>query len=159
MVNALWRGLADVMISVHYAYIAYLVVGGFIAWRWRKTIWLHIAAAIWAVAIIVTKVPCPLTALQNQFRENAGQHPLSTSFINLYVRGTLYPADHQTLAQLAIAVVILTSWIGFRLRRPSRRPQSDSAARRPRISSVQSTSGRPPTSAGAPSTASPNSGE
>src|SRR5690349_18667456 len=114
------------MIGIHYSYMAYLVVGGFIAWRWRKTIWLHIAASIWAVAIIVTKVPCPLTALQNQFRENAGQRPLSTSFINIYVRGTLYPADHQTLSQLALALVIVISWVGFRLRRPSPQPASQS---------------------------------
>lgn len=111
--DTMWRALADVVVGVHYAFLAYLVVGGFIAWRWRKTIWLHIAAAIWAVLIVVTKVPCPLTALQNHFRESAGQRPLSSSFINLYIRGTFYPANDQTLAQLAIAVVVLTSWFGY----------------------------------------------
>jgi len=119
MVNTVWRALADVVIGVHYAFLAYLVVGGFIAWRWRKTIWLHVGAAVWGILIIATKVPCPLTALQNQFRENAGMHSMGTSFINIYVKGTLYPASHQTIVQLAIALVVLASWIGFVRTRPA----------------------------------------
>jgi hypothetical protein len=117
-VHSVWLALADTMVGIHYAFMVYLVVGGFIAWRWRKTIILHALAAIWAILIITTKVPCPLTALQNQFRERAGQPPLTSSFINLYVRGTLYPSQEQTLARILLAVVILVSCVGFlRLRR------------------------------------------
>jgi hypothetical protein len=111
--NTLWRGLADGVVAVHYAYVAYLVVGGFIAWRWPRTIWLHVVAVGWAVAIVATKVPCPLTALQNHFRESAGLRPLSDSFINLYVRGTFYPADQQTTARVVLGAVVLGAWIGF----------------------------------------------
>ncbi|EUA44505.1 hypothetical protein I552_4278 [Mycobacterium xenopi 3993] len=32
----------------HVAFICYVVVGGFIALRWRRTLWLHIAAVLWA---------------------------------------------------------------------------------------------------------------
>ena len=124
--DGFWRGLADLVVGVHYAYMAYLVVGGFLAWRWRRTIWLHVAAAVWAMLIIVTKVPCPLTALQNHFRENAGQRPLSASFIDTYIRGTFYPADQQTLARIVIAVVVVSSWIGY-LRLRSRRSHGDRA--------------------------------
>ena len=123
--NGIWRALADAVVGVHYAYMAYLVVGGFLAWRWRKTIWLHVAAVVWAVLIVVTKVPCPLTALQNHFRENAGQRPLSSSFINVYIRGTFYPADQQTLARVAIAVVVLGSWFGFLRLRSGRVGEDD----------------------------------
>jgi hypothetical protein len=119
MVDSWWRGLADAVVGVHYAYMAYLVVGGFAAWRWRKTIWLHVAAVIWAALIVTTKVPCPLTALQNHFREEAGLHPLSSSFINIYIRGTFYPADQQTLAQILLAVIVIASWIGFFRLRPT----------------------------------------
>ena len=120
MVNGLWRGLADGVAGVHYMFMGYLLVGGFIAWRWPKTIWAHALAAVWAILIVTTKVPCPLTALQNHFRENAGQRPLSDSFINVYIRGTFYPNGAQTLARVTIAVVIIGSWIGFvrRQRRP-----------------------------------------
>jgi len=112
-VDTLWRGLADAVVGVHYAYIAYMLAGGFIAWRWRKTIWAHGVAVVWAVLIVTTKVPCPLTALQNRFRENAGQRPLSASFIDTYMRGTFYPDSEQTLARALAAAVIIASWIGF----------------------------------------------
>ena len=119
-----WLGLAEAVITIHYAYLAYLIIGGFLAWRWRSTIVLHGIAALWAALIIVTKVPCPLTALQNQFRENAGQPPLASSFINIYVRGTLYPGHEQALAQGLVAAVVLASWIGYQRRRLTARQSS-----------------------------------
>jgi uncharacterized protein DUF2784 len=128
MVHTLARGLADAVVGVHYAYMAYLAVGGFIAWRWRWTIWAHALAVAWAIAIVVTRVPCPLTALQNHFRQTAGERPLSESFINLYIRGTFYPADQQTIARIVLGAVVLGSWIGFA--RVHRRHRQDGAARR-----------------------------
>jgi hypothetical protein len=103
--------------------MAYLLVGGFIAWRWPKTIWIHGVAALWAALIVTTKVPCPLTALQNHLRESAGQQPLSNSFINLYIRGTFYPADRQVVAQAATAVVVIASWVGFARLQRRRHPE------------------------------------
>jgi hypothetical protein len=122
------RLLADGVAGVHYAYLAYLPAGGFIAWRYRRTIAAHILAAIWAALIVVTKVPCPLTALQNTLREHAGQPPLSDSFINLYVRGTLFPTNLIGLAQAVVGVVVLGSWAGFVLRGRQTRGASAAAA-------------------------------
>jgi hypothetical protein len=117
-----WRGLADGMVGIHYAYMAYMLVGGFIAWRWPKTLVLHVLAVVWAVLIVTTKVPCPLTALQNNFRERAGDDPLSSSFINIYIRGTFYPEGQQTLARVAAGAVILASWVGYYYLRRAHRP-------------------------------------
>lgn len=119
-----WLGLAEAVIAIHYAYLAYLIIGGFLAWRWRSTIVLHGIAALWAALIILTKVPCPLTALQNQFRENAGEPPLASSFINTYVRGTFYPGRQQALAQGLVAAVVLASWIGYLRRRMTARQRA-----------------------------------
>jgi hypothetical protein len=112
----MWRWLADGVVGLHYGYLAYLLGGGFLAWRFHRTIALHVLAAVWAALIVVTKVPCPLTALQNTLREQGGQRPLSDSFINLYVRGELFPNDMIGVAQLVVGVVVLTSWVGFALR-------------------------------------------
>jgi hypothetical protein len=122
-----WRVLADGIAGIHYAYIAYMIVGGFIAWRWPKTIVAHVLAVVWAVLIVTTKVPCPLTALQNNFRERAGDKPLSDSFINVYIRGTFYPEGQQTLSRVAVGVVILGSWAGYYYLRRARRHSSVAA--------------------------------
>ena len=111
--NTVGVGLATGVVGLHYAYLAYLIAGGFLAWRWPKSIPAHVLAAAWAVLIVVTKVPCPLTALQNTLRERAGQQPLGGSFIDTYVRGTLFPADRVGLVQALVSVVVLASWVGF----------------------------------------------
>jgi hypothetical protein len=116
-----YRLLADAFAGVHYAYLAYLLVGGFVAWRWPRTIALHIFAAVWAVLIIATPVPCPLTAAQNALRERGGQPPLRDSFINTYIRGTFYPAAHETETRVVVAGVVAASWIGLALRMRRRR--------------------------------------
>jgi hypothetical protein len=116
-----YRLLADAFAGVHYAYLAYLLVGGFVAWRWPRTIALHIFAAVWAVLIIAAPVPCPLTAAQNALRERGGQPPLRDSFINTYIRGTFYPAAHETETRVVVAGVVAASWIGLVLRMRRRR--------------------------------------
>lgn len=126
----MWQVLAYGVAGIHFAYMGYLLVGGFIAWHWPKTIVLHVLAAGWAVLIVTTKVPCPLTALQNNFRERAGVGPLADSFINIYIRGTFYPEDQQILSRIAAGAVILASWVGFYYLRRSL--QASSVAARPR---------------------------
>lgn len=111
--HTVWVSLAEGVVVLHYGYLAYLVSGGFLAWRWPRSIVAHVLATVWAVLIVVTKVPCPLTALQNNLRERAGQQPLGGSFIDTYVRGTLFPADRIGLAQALVGVVVVTSWLGF----------------------------------------------
>jgi hypothetical protein len=115
-----YRVLADGVAGLHYAYLAYLLAGGFIAWRWPRTIAAHIVAAIWAVLIIATPVPCPLTAAQNALRELGGQLPLPDSFINIYIRGTFYPASHETDVRVMVAGIVAVSWIGLALRQVRR---------------------------------------
>jgi len=117
-----YRLLADGVAGVHYAYLAYLMVGGFVAWRWPRTIGLHLVAAAWGVLVIANLVVCPLTAAQNALRERGGEPPLSQSFIDLYIRGTFYPATHEAEARVVLAGVVALSWLGFAaLRRRVRR--------------------------------------
>lgn len=35
-------------VVMHFAFIAYVLAGGFLALRWRRTMWLHVPAVIWA---------------------------------------------------------------------------------------------------------------
>jgi hypothetical protein len=116
-----YRLLADTVAGVHYAYLAYLLVGGFVAWRWPRTIALHAVAAVWAVLITATPVPCPLTAAQNALRERGGQVPLRDSFIDTYIRGTFYPAAYETETRVVVAGIVVASWVGFALRMRRRR--------------------------------------
>jgi hypothetical protein len=65
--------LADLVVIVHLGFIAFVAVGGFLAWRWPRLLWLHVPAITWALAIVTIGFICPLTPLEKQLRHVAGQ--------------------------------------------------------------------------------------
>ncbi len=68
----LYRWLAVAVVVLHFAYLAYLAAGGFLAWRWPRTFAVHGTVAIWGVVIVATNARCPLTVLQNMLRAQVG---------------------------------------------------------------------------------------
>ena len=113
-----YRLVADAAMVAHFVFLAYLVVGGFIAWRLPWTIWAHIAVALYGLFNVLIGWPCPLTHVENWGRVRAGEATLpGTGFIDHYIAGVVYPRAHETLVQGLVVVVVLTSWIGFLLRR------------------------------------------
>jgi hypothetical protein len=120
-----YRLLTTVILVVHFGFLAYLLLGGFLAWRWRWTIWPHLVAAGWGVTVVVGKLVCPLTYAEHWSRRQAGELGVSNEgFIDRYVEGVLYPAQYTGLAQTLLAIVVAASWAGFlhrrrRLPRPS----------------------------------------
>ena len=47
----IYRLLADLTVVVHFAFIAFVVVGGFMALRWPRLAWIHIPCAAWGALI------------------------------------------------------------------------------------------------------------
>jgi hypothetical protein len=105
-----WSGLVTLILLTHFAFLAYVVGGGFLAWRWPKALWSHLAAVTWGVLLISFHLSCPLTAVENWARKHAGEG-VDSGFINHYVKGVIYPAHDTNLARLACAVVVLVSWL------------------------------------------------
>lgn len=112
----LYSPLAVAVAGLHYAFLAYLVGGGYLAWRWPRSLTMHILAATWGFVVVAASLPCPLTAVQNWLRRRAQEPVLARSFLNTYVRGVFYPANHEQLVQASAALLILASWAGFGLR-------------------------------------------
>lgn len=108
--------LADVVVVVHFAFLLFVVFGGFLAWRWRWVIWPHVVAAGWGAVIITLGVNCPLTHVENGLRRRAGQAELAGGFIDTYVQGVLYPERLVGLARGLVVLVVLLSWAGLVLR-------------------------------------------
>jgi Protein of Unknown function (DUF2784) len=113
-----------VILVLHFAFLAFVVFGGFLTWRWPRAIWLHLAACVWAVLIVLNAVDCPLTWAENWARQHAGQTGYDRGFIDTYVTGVLYPARYLEQMRLLAAFVVLMSWLGWaylRWYRPRRR--------------------------------------
>jgi hypothetical protein len=89
-----------VVAVAHFAFIGYLVVGGFVALRWPRTIFLHIVAVVWA-----------LTELERWAGARAGTSPLpSDGFIAQYITGVLYRADAVGVVEGVVFAVVIVSW-------------------------------------------------
>lgn len=114
---------------VHFAFVVYVVVGGFLAWRWPRTIVAHLFAAGWGLVIIVFSLICPLTPLEDHFRRKAGEQGLQTGFIDTYIEGVLYPERYVEEVRLAVAAAVVISWVGLLARyRRHRRTKAEAAA-------------------------------
>ncbi len=120
-----YRGLAEVVVVIHFVFLAYVIGGGFLALRWRRTIWAHLAASAWAIAIItVPGLTCPLTRAENWARHRGGDASYTGGFIDRYIEGVLYPARFTPLVQVLVGASVLTSWFLFvRSRRKGGRDQ------------------------------------
>ena len=101
-------------VAAHFAFIGYLVIGGFLAWRWPRSIWLHMPVVVWGVGSIAMGLPCPLTSIERWARAGAGMNPLPPEgFIAHYITGVLYPADSAIAVQAVVFAAVLASWIAL----------------------------------------------
>jgi hypothetical protein len=123
------RMLEDVTVAVHYLVMAYIVFGGFLAWRWRRTMWTHLAMICWAVLSLIFPVSCPLTWLENTFRHQAGLPSLNGGFIDTFITGVLYPRNDVVLVQVIAGLIVLVSWVGLFVRSNRRQMQGYTVAR------------------------------
>ena len=106
------------VVALHLAFIAYIVFGGFLALRWRRTVWLHVPAVIWGIAIATKRVDCPLTWVERWARRNAGMAPLPPEgFIAHYLTGTIYPVGWIAGVQITSFAVVALSWALYLRRR------------------------------------------
>lgn len=97
------------VVVVHFAFLAVLVVGGLVARRHRWVLPVHLGMVAWAVLSVAFTWDCPLTDLQQVLRAAAGRPPLTAGFIDTYVSGVLVP-DADGPVQVAVLAVVLTSW-------------------------------------------------
>ena len=108
---AMYYLVVALALVAHFAFLCYLIVGGFAALRWRRTIGLHVPAVLWGIAITTAHLDCPLTWLERWSRAKAGMSPLPPDgFIAHYIIGVLYPASWAGLVPVAVFALVALSW-------------------------------------------------
>lgn len=124
-----WRLAADSVMVIHLAFVVFVVIGGFLAWRWRRVAWVHLPIALYGVVIEVVGFTCPLTPLEKSLRRRAGSGGYDGGFVEHYVVPVLYPGEFTattkiTLATLLAALTALAYTVFWTRQRDHRHPAS-----------------------------------
>ena len=116
--------LADIVVCLHFAFIFFVIFGGFIYYLWRNCPYLHLPAVFWGFWIELSGSVCPLTPLENWLDELGGGSTYRSSFIEQYIIQFLYPTDldQNTKYYLAAALIFINLIIYIHIiRKKSRR--------------------------------------
>lgn len=101
----LW--LANVIIVIHFLFIIFVLLGGFLVLKWPKIIWLHLPAISWGFLVELNGWLCPLTPWENRFRELAGKLSYEGDFIGQYLIPLIYPVNLTRELQYVFAVIVI----------------------------------------------------
>ena len=103
-----YRILTDLTVAVHFAFLIFVVAGGFLARRHRWLAIPHLLAAAWGVYVeAMPGVLCPLTPLENAFALRAGEAGYQGGFIEHYLVPIIYPEGLTRAAQWVLAVLVV----------------------------------------------------
>lgn len=123
----LYSALANSVLIIHTAFIAFVVLGGLLVlWKPRMR-WLHLPALAWGATVVTMGWVCPLTPLKNDLRAMAGQQGYDGGFIEHYLMSVIYPDGLTRPVQIMLALLLiignaaLYTAIYKRLRRSRRR--------------------------------------
>jgi hypothetical protein len=123
------RLAADGVVVLHLAFVAFVVLGGMLAWRNPAFVWLHLPAALWGAYAELTATICPLTPLENSLRARAGESGYEGGFVEHYLIPLLYPvgltpADQRWIGAFVIGINVVVYAIAIvNARRRRRLPQ------------------------------------
>lgn len=121
-----YRLLADIVLSIHFATVAF-VIGGLVlvflgnwrGWRFVNGWWFRLAHLA-AIGIVVAQawlgVVCPLTTLENWLRVQADEPAYEASFVEHWITRLMYydaPAWVFTLVYTLFGLAVLAAWWRF----------------------------------------------
>ena len=99
--------LADGLLMLHAAFIAWVVLGGLAVWRRPALAWAHLPAAAWGVWIEWSGGQCPLTPLEWRLRSAAGEQGHGGGWIEHHLGGLIYPEGLTREAQWVLGALVL----------------------------------------------------
>jgi hypothetical protein len=103
----LYGMFADFIVLLHFAFVVFVTCGGLLAVKWPRVIWLHLPAAAWGALVEFSGWVCPLTPIENQFREQAGQAGYDGDFLTEYLLPILYPTGLTREVQFVLGIVVV----------------------------------------------------
>jgi hypothetical protein len=130
----LYRLAADLLVTVHMAYVLFVIAGFALVllgialrWRWIRGCWfrgVHLACILIVAAEALLGIPCPLTVWERKLRILAGQQTYQGDFVANWIHEALFiaaPSWVFTIVYTALALLVLAMFV---LAPPRRRPHA-----------------------------------
>jgi hypothetical protein len=127
------RFIADAIVCLHAAYVAFVVlglaailVGAMLRWNWIRNFWfrvVHLAAIVLVGIEAIFGVMCPLTLWESEFREAAGESVHQGSFLGHWLHELIYldvPNWLISTGHCLFAVAVIVAFVGIPPRWPRR---------------------------------------
>jgi len=112
MAPGLYRAMATSVLSLHAAYIAWVIFGAFFTRGRPRLAALHVATLVYGVIIEIFGFWCPLTALEKWLEVRGGVLAYRGPFLLHYLDAVVYPTiPPNLLIAGAVAVCVLNLWI------------------------------------------------
>jgi len=89
--------LAAAVLIIHLLFIAWVIFGAALTRGHRSLTWIHIASLIYVVVIEAGPWPCPLTGLEDYFRQQVGTPAYHEPFLVHYLEILVYPEVSELL--------------------------------------------------------------
>jgi hypothetical protein len=134
-----YRFLADLVVVVHFAYVAFVVVGlaaivlgGCLKWRWVRNFYFRLLHFLMIAVVVVESllgVVCPLTDWEDALREKAGETVAEGTFIGRMVHQLLFiqvPPAALTPFYCIFGLIVLATLFLVPPKWPKRRKTVDS---------------------------------
>ena len=125
--------LADLLLVIHAAIVAFVVVGqilfmtgGVRGWQWVRNLWIrliHLGTIGYVTVQAWLGELCPLTVWEHELRRADGQSVTEVSFVEYWVGQLLYydlPGWVFVTAYTAFAALVVFTWWWLPPRRPGR---------------------------------------
>lgn len=96
------------LILLHFGFILFVVLGGFLVLRWPRLAWAHLPALFWGALIELSgRFTCPLTPLENELLRAAGRAGYEGGFIEHYILPLIYPPGLTREVQITLGILVL----------------------------------------------------
>ena len=100
---------ANLTLTVHFAFIIFVVFGALLFFVSTKIIYVHVPALIWGIYIELTHSVCPLTYLENWFLQKVNLATYSEGFIQNYLVPIVYPKNLTYDLQTYLAIFLIVA--------------------------------------------------
>ena len=125
--------LADAVVIIHAAYVAFVVfglaailIGAAMRWRWTRSLAFritHLAAIALVCLESIVGVMCPLTSLEDSIRARSGAAQYQGDFVAYWAHRMIFynfPPWIFTTAYISFAILVAITFIAIPPRWPSR---------------------------------------